>query len=97
MILVSATARMGRTPGANSPDFGFDFFGGQRRRGEGRKPVRRRKETINPSPAQLLPEKALQGIGLEQPARFGFACDAVRQAELHLELDRGLFRLAGHG
>jgi len=72
MILVSATARMGRTP------------------------VRRREQAVNPPPAQLLPEKALQGIGLEQSARFGLACDAIGQPEPDLELDRSLFRLAGH-
>jgi hypothetical protein len=96
MTLVSATARMGRTSGANGPDFGFDFLGCQRRRREGRKPVRRREETVHPPPAQLFPEEAPQGIGIEQSARFGFACKAIRQAEPDLELDRGLFRFAGH-
>ncbi len=96
MMLVSATARMGRTPGANGPDFGFDFLRSQRRRREGRKPVRSRKKTVNTPPAQLFPEKALQGIGIEQSARFGFACNAIRQPEPDLQLDCGLFRLAGH-
>lgn len=96
MILVSATARMGCTPGANGPDFGLDFLGGQRRRGDARKPVCRREQAINPATAQLGPEQVLQGTRIEQSARFGFTRDAIRQPEPDLELNRGFFRIAGH-
>jgi hypothetical protein len=96
MILVSATARMGRTPGASSPDFRLDFLNGQGWRGKGRQPVRRCEQAVNPPSAQLCLEQAFKGIGLEQSARLGFACDAVRQPEPDFELDCGLFLLARH-